>query len=76
MYRKSYYRHCVAEISLARSYSISTTAMSTINVRTILAILGEPEEELKIYALEILNEHIDVIWADIAGSIPDMYVLL
>ena len=38
----------------------------------ILALLDEPEPELQIFALERLNEILDVFWPEIADSVQKM----
>lgn len=40
----------------------------------ILALLDEPEPELQIFALERLNEILDVFWPEIADSVQKMWV--
>jgi 26S proteasome regulatory subunit N2 len=37
-----------------------------------LALLDEPSNEVKIYALEKLNEIVDLFWAEIADQITKM----
>ena len=42
----------------------------------VLSLLDEPEEQLKIYALEKLNALVDLFWAEISDSVSKMYLSL
>ena len=41
----------------------------------VLALLEEPENELKVFALSRLDELVDTFWAEIADSVSKMYVI-
>lgn len=38
----------------------------------VLGFLADEEPELKIFALQTLNEDIDTLWTEVAGSIGQM----
>jgi 26S proteasome regulatory subunit N2 len=38
----------------------------------ILAFLDEDELELKVFALQTLNDDIDTVWTEVAGSLSQM----
>ena len=40
----------------------------------ILAFLADEEPELKIFALQTLNDDIDTVWTEVAGALSQMYV--
>lgn len=40
----------------------------------VLGFLFDEEPELKVFALQTLNDDIDTIWTEVAGSIGQMYV--
>jgi 26S proteasome regulatory subunit N2 len=42
------------------------------SAKGILAFLAEDEPELKVFALKTLNEDIDTVWTEVAGSLSDM----
>ena len=39
----------------------------------VLALLEEPENELKVFALSRLDELVDTFWAEIADNVTKMY---
>lgn len=39
----------------------------------VLALLEEPENELKVFALSRLDELVDTFWAEIADNVSKMY---
>ena len=41
----------------------------------VLALLEEPENELKVFALSRLDELVDTFWAEIADNVSKMYVI-
>ena len=47
---------------------ITTTATG------VLAFLADEETELKVFALKTLNDDIDTVWTEVAGSLSQMYV--
>ena len=38
----------------------------------ILALLAEPELEVKVFALQRLNDLVDSFWAEIAGHVAEL----
>lgn len=40
----------------------------------VLGFLSDEEPELKVFALQTLNDDIDTLWTEVAGSIGQMYV--
>jgi 26S proteasome regulatory subunit N2 len=40
----------------------------------VLGFLADEEPELKIFALQTLNDDIDTLWTEVAGSVGQMYV--
>lgn len=40
----------------------------------LIGLLDEPDEQLKCYALQNLNKLVDQFWAEIADSVPKMFV--
>ena len=45
-----------------------------VSATGVLAFLADEEPELKVYALQTLNEDVDTVWTEVAGSLSDMYV--
>lgn len=41
----------------------------------VVSFLAEPEPELQVFALKVLNEEIDSLWTEIAGSVGDVEAL-
>ncbi|SPO06156.1 probable RPN2 - 26S proteasome regulatory subunit [Cephalotrichum gorgonifer] len=46
-----------------------------ISATGVLAFLADEEPELKVYALKTLNEDIDTVWTEVAGSLSDIEAL-
>jgi 26S proteasome regulatory subunit N2 len=46
--------------------------MALATTSPILALLNEPDYELKAYALESLDRNVDQLWAEIADHISQM----
>ncbi|CAG8688334.1 13834_t:CDS:10, partial [Gigaspora margarita] len=46
-----------------------------VDIRGIISLLEEPEEELKIYALKKLNEIVDQFWAEISDAVQKIEIL-
>lgn len=42
----------------------------------LVGFLSEPDDALRIFALQRLNEEIDLLWPEVSSSISTMYVLL
>jgi len=40
----------------------------------VLGFLADEEPELRVFALQTLNDDIDTVWTEVAGSLPEMYV--
>lgn len=43
-----------------------------ISATGVLAFLADEEPELKVYALKTLNEDVDTVWTEVAGSLSAM----
>lgn len=43
-----------------------------ISATGVLAFLADEEPELRVYALKTLNEDVDTVWTEVAGSLSDM----
>lgn len=39
----------------------------------VLGFLSDEEPELKVFALQTLNEDIDTVWTEVAGALSQMY---
>ena len=46
-----------------------------VSATGVLAFLAEDEPELKVFALQTLNDDIDTVWTEVAGSLSQMCVL-
>ena len=46
-----------------------------VSATGVLAFLAEEEPELKVFALQTLNDDIDTVWTEVAGSLSQMYVI-
>ena len=46
---------------------------SLVSARGVLAFLSEEEPELRVFALQTLNEDIDTVWFEVAESLSQMY---
>lgn len=42
----------------------------------LVGFLSEPDNALRIFALNALNDNIDLLWPEVSGHIGQMYVLL
>lgn len=40
----------------------------------VLGFLSDDEPELKVFALQTLNDDIDTVWTEVAGALSQMYV--
>lgn len=45
-----------------------------VSATGVLAFLADEEPELKIFALQTLNDDIDTVWTEVAGSLIQMQV--
>jgi hypothetical protein len=41
----------------------------------VLGFLADEEPELKVFALQTLNDDIDTVWTEVAGALSQMYAL-
>ncbi len=41
----------------------------------VVGFLSEPEPELQVFALKVLNEEIDSLWTEVAGCVGDIEAL-
>jgi len=46
-----------------------------VSATGVLAFLADEEPELRVFALQTLNDDIDTVWTEVAGSLSQMYVL-
>ena len=46
-----------------------------ITATGVLAFLADEEPELKVFALQTLNDDIDTVWTEVAGALGQMYVV-
>jgi len=46
--------------------------MAVVSAAPFIALLDEPDYDLKTYALESLDKHVDHLWAEIADHISQM----
>lgn len=42
----------------------------------VLGFLADEEPELKVFALQTLNDDIDTVWTEVAGVLGQMFVLI
>ena len=45
-----------------------------VSATGVLGFLADEEPELKIFALQTLNDDIDTVWTEVAGALSDLYV--
>lgn len=45
-----------------------------VSATGVLAFLADEEPELRIFALQTLNDDIDTVWTEVAGALSEMYV--
>ena len=43
-----------------------------VSATGVLAFLAEEEPELKVFALQTLNDDIDTVWTEVASSLSQM----
>lgn len=41
----------------------------------VLGFLSDEEPELKVFALQTLNDDIDTVWTEVAGALSQMYAV-
>lgn len=46
-----------------------------ITATGVLGFLSDEEPELKVFALQTLNDDIDTVWTEVAGALSQMYDL-
>lgn len=46
-----------------------------VSATGVLAFLADEEPELRVFALQTLNDDIDTVWTEVAGSLSQMYVV-
>jgi 26S proteasome regulatory subunit N2 len=44
-----------------------------VSATGVLAFLAEEEPELRVFALQTLNDDIDTVWTEVAGALSQMY---
>ena len=47
-----------------------------VSATGVLAFLTDEEPELKVFALQTLNDDIDTVWTEVAAVLTQMYVML
>jgi hypothetical protein len=47
-----------------------------VSATGVLAFLTDEEPELKVFALQTLNDDIDTVWTEVAAVLTQMYVIL
>ena len=47
-----------------------------VSATGVLGFLADEEPELKVFALKTLNDDIDTVWTEVAGSLSNMYAPL
>jgi 26S proteasome regulatory subunit N2 len=45
-----------------------------VSATGVLAFLADEEPELKVFALQTLNDDIDTVWTEVANALSQMYV--
>jgi len=61
------------EIEESKAPRIITSAMPGLTSASgVLGFLADEEPELKIFALQTLNDDIDTLWTEVAGSVTTM----
>lgn len=56
-----------------RATALATTNMpGLVSATGVLAFLAEEEPELKVFALQTLNDDIDTVWTEVAGALSQM----
>lgn len=63
--------------SLARPHdpSYSVKMPGIVSATGVLAFLTDEEPELKVFALQTLNDDIDTVWTEVAAVLTQMYVI-
>jgi hypothetical protein len=46
-----------------------------VSATGVLAFLTDEEPELKVFALQTLNDDIDTVWTEVAAVLTQMYVI-
>jgi 26S proteasome regulatory subunit N2 len=46
-----------------------------VSATGVLAFLADEEPELKVFALQVLNDDIDTVWTEVAGAVSEMSVI-
>jgi 26S proteasome regulatory subunit N2 len=46
-----------------------------VSATGVLAFLTDEEPELKVFALQTLNDDIDTVWTEVAAVLSQMYVM-
>ena len=52
----------------------NTTMPGLTSASGVLGFLYDEEPELKVFALQTLNDDIDTLWTEVAGAVGQMYV--
>ena len=57
------------------SQQATITMPGLVSATGVLAFLADEEPELKVFALQTLNDDIDTVWTEVAGALSQMCVL-
>jgi hypothetical protein len=55
-----------------RLYDTKSTMPGLTSASGVLGFLSDTEPELKVFALQTLNDDIDTLWTEVAGSVGQM----
>ncbi len=55
------------------SWLFSSLKMATAVAESYLALLREPDDGLKAYALQLLDKNVEQLWAQVADHVSEMY---
>lgn len=47
-----------------------------VSATGVLGFLADEEPELKVFALQTLNDDIDTVWTEVAGALSQMFAAL
>jgi hypothetical protein len=67
------YSSLFQELSTGKGAWLATTKMpGLVSATGVLGFLADEEPDLKIFALETLNDDIDTVWTEVAGALSQM----
>lgn len=59
-------------VSTSSSFIVAANMPGLVSATGVLGFLADEEPELKIFALQTLNDDIDTVWTEVAGALSDM----